>query len=515
VRSDDEKREIIRANLGNVIASAVIPELGESKHGKVGEIFFHEGSAIRLTTDRVSAFDQVVGAIPFKGQVLTGLCEYALRDANQVFPTALRDVPDPNVLVQENCTNVGVEAIARAYVWGSMAKAYEEGQRVFCGIELPDGLLRYQKLHEPLFTPTTKVSVGHDENMTYEEVVAKLGENAADRVRDATLKLFNHAQLRARRHGFEEVDTKYEFGINREGEMVLIDEADTPDSSRFVSEQEYDRLWPRIERAMREGSYKTVTALLRDHPELKITEHSKQIVRDAILDVTEQLRDVPAAHREGVFNATFSGLDEEVVTEASLRYINLFEVFTGQEFDFDAASDPNDRLYRNLRKAGYIMGGCAVIVAGSDSDEEHVKKIADALRNYGVPMQARVCSAHKQPQKAMGLLQHYNQSLEPLVLISVASGTDALSGLLAYHSVHPVVSSPPDADINASCLTNPPRSSNAYVKHWKNAARFAAQQLSYAIPAVRDALSVEVVEKIGSLDHADQGFSKRMDGGHV
>lgn len=514
MRTDDEKRQVIRANLDNVITRAVIPELGESKQGKVGEVFFKDGNVIRVTTDRVSAFDRVVGAIPFKGEVLTGLSYFAMSDAQEVWPTALKAMPDPNVLVQEECKNAGIEAIARAFVWGSMARAYESGERVFCGIQLPDGLLRYQMLDEPLFTPTTKASVGHDENMTYDEVVAQLGEDTADTIRDATMRLFARARSRAAEHGFEELDTKYEFGINGKGELVLIDEADTPDSSRFVKKADYVALWPQVERAMKDGSYPDVSALLKAHPELKIPEHSKQVVRDAILEMSEELQGVPSAYREDVFNATFSGLGEEVVVEASLRYINLFEKFTGRVFDF-SAGDPNARLYRNLRNAGYIKGGCAVIIAGSDSDEPHVKGLADALRSYGVPFQARVCSAHKQPEKAVELLQHYNQSLEPLVLVSVAGGTDALSGLLAYHSVHPVVSCPPDADVNSSCLLNPPGSSNAYVKWPKNAARFVAQQLSYAIPGVREHLLLEVVRKVEKLGKADDGFTERLYGGVI
>ncbi|MBW3018732.1 hypothetical protein KY329_00920, partial [Candidatus Woesearchaeota archaeon] len=198
MKSDDEKIEIIQANLDNTLDTVVIPELGEAKHGKVGEMFESRGNLLRVVSDRVSAFDKVVGAIPFKGEVLTALSHFAMSDAQNVFPTALAEdpMPDPIVLVQRKLANAGIEAIARAYVWGSMAKDYEKGAREICGIQLPEGLLRYEPLHWILFTPTTKASVGHDENMTYGEVVAQLGPEKAGQIRDATLTLFARAQER-------------------------------------------------------------------------------------------------------------------------------------------------------------------------------------------------------------------------------------------------------------------------------------------------------------------------------
>ena len=146
--------------------------------------------------------------------------------------------------------------------------------------------------------------------------------------------------------------------------------------------------------------------------------------------------------------------------------------------------------------------GCAVIMAGSDSDEDHIGKLTKALDGYSIPHDVRIASAHKQPETLMNAIREYNAVEGSLVFIAVAGGTDALSGTLSYHSLHPTVSCPPDAP-NQSCLTNPPGSSNAYVGKVDNAVRFVAQVYAHANPEIMYKLQLSIREKVSKLEQAD------------
>lgn len=156
--------------------------------------------------------------------------------------------------------------------------------------------------------------------------------------------------------------------------------------------------------------------------------------------------------------------------------------------------------------------GGVVIFAGSDSDKEHIKVLEKALGKYGIPYEVRIASAHKQPGVVMRLARRYDAQPSPLVYIAVAGGTDALSGMLSFHSIRPVISCPPEYSagrgVNQSCLTNPPGSSNAFVYNPHNAARFAAQCLSHYNPAIVKALEKEVKDKIAKLEKADQEWDR-------
>merc|ERR1719221_742880 len=239
------------------------------------------------------------------------------------------------------------------------------------------------------------------------------------------------------------------------------------------------------------GEFKDVTALLASKPELKPKEYSKQYVRDVLLEKGfKPGKEVPK-------------LSPEQVAECTRRYVEVCEMLTGEKFVGDANGLRADqRLVANLQRAGYIKGCCAMIFAGSDSDMPHLEKLAAALDSWGVPSQKRICSAHKQPARLQAALDFYNTSIEPLVIIGCAGGTDALSGTASFLSHWPVVSCPPDGD-NESCLRNPPGSSNAYCKRPDNAARFVAQAFSGQCPAVRAKLLSKAQGKIDALIAAD------------
>ncbi len=231
--------------------------------GKVRESFAIPGARrLFVTTDRLSAFDVVLAALPYKGQVLNELSAFWFEQTAGVIPNALLDVPDPNVSLVQSCRPLPVEVIVRGYITGSTRTAlwtlYAEGQREIYGYSFPDGLQKNDPLPEPIITPTTKAGPGeHDERLTCAEVVERglLDAKTWDAVQEAALAIFRRGQAVASAAGFCLVDTKYEFGWAPDGTLVLIDEVHTPDSSRFWRadtmkaaqpdqwDKEYVRLW--------------------------------------------------------------------------------------------------------------------------------------------------------------------------------------------------------------------------------------------------------------------------------
>merc|ERR1719420_1379124 len=166
-----------------------------------------------------------------------------------------------------------------------MAAAYEKGDREFCGLHVPEGLNRFQKFPTPIFTPTTKAEVGHDENMTMEEVEKFVGKDIAAKAKDAAMKMFMRGTELMKQRGLILIDTKYEFGLDEKGVLHVIDEVNTPDSSRLCEITEWEVKYPKIEAEMKTGNYKTVSDLMKAKPELKLKEYSKQYVRDTLLDM--------------------------------------------------------------------------------------------------------------------------------------------------------------------------------------------------------------------------------------
>jgi phosphoribosylaminoimidazole-succinocarboxamide synthase len=485
--------DTIRKAIDYTMPQCILPELGAGKKGKVREIYFVQDKVVMLTNDRVSAFDFVLdNRIPFKGMVLNQISEWAMKQTEDVCPNALVASPDPNVVVQKQMKNTMVECIVRGYLWGSMAAAYEKKERSFCGLTIPDGLMRFQKLEEPLFTPTTKAEVGHDENLTLQEVEDKLPGRSQE-LKELSLKLYARGVERMRERGLILLDTKYEFGFDENGVLHVIDEVNTPDSSRLCDVEEYDKKFPLIEAEMKTGKYSSVGELLKDKPDLKIKEYSKQYVRDVLLEKGFKPESATEAPK----------LTEDVVVECASRYIQVCERITGQFVFPELKLTPQERVVQNLTAAGLIQGCCALIFAGSDSDAAHIDKLKTELKKYGIPARARICSAHKQPAKLQQVLEMYNQSAEPCLIVACAGGTDALSGTASFHSVWPVVSCPPDG-WNETCLRNPPGSSNAFVLKPANLSRFVAQHFTCVVPSIKSRLAEEVQAKVRKLEKADE-----------
>merc|ERR1719183_1822222 len=495
----------IREHLALTLPECLIPELGEQKKGKVRDIYFSGKNVLMVTNDRVSAFDYILpNLIPFKGQVLNMISTWAFAQTRDIMPNALVENVDASVVVQKKMKNLMVEFIVRGYLWGSMAAAYEKGDRKFCGLNVPEGLIRFQKFDTPLFTPTTKAEVGHDENMTAAEVEQLLGKDMAIQAKEAAMKLYERGAELMRQRGLILIDTKYEFGVDESGKLHVIDEVNTPDSSRLCTVEEWETKYPKIAEEMKTGSYKNVSELLKAKPELKLKEFSKQYVRDALLELGFDPSKDKAAPK----------LSEDQVVECSYRYITIYEKITGMQFQFPSPIEPSRRVVMNLQRAGIITGGFVAIMAGSDSDMPHLENIQKELAKLKIPSAIRICSAHKQPARLEAIIAEYNKSVEPMLIVGCAGGTDALSGTASYLSKHPVISCPPDG-MNNTCLTNPPGSSNAFIVKPANVAKFAAQLFAHNCPDVNAKLERSIGEKITKLEEADEQLLKKRRVSHA
>lgn len=232
-------QETILAAIPGALLSTDFPELGERIEGKVRDIYLQEGRRVLITTDRVSAFDQVLGAIPFKGQVLNQLSAWWFAHVTDIVTSHVLSVPDPNVTIGAEAETLPVEVIVRGFITGvtstSLWTLYDQGVERPYGLNLPPGLHKNDPLPEPVVTPTTKATGGaHDEQLTSDQVVEHglVEPNLWEQVKSAALEVFEYGQRVAAEAGLILVDTKYEFGMIN-GELALIDEVHTPDSSRY------------------------------------------------------------------------------------------------------------------------------------------------------------------------------------------------------------------------------------------------------------------------------------------
>lgn len=236
----------IRKALPHVLKSVDLPDFGTKQQGKVRDFYTVGDTRITITTDRQSAFDVVLGHIPYKGAVLNQLAAFWFNKTKSIVQNHMISVPDPNVLVSHNCEAIPVEMIVRGYMSGvtktSIWYSYQQGERTIYGLKFPDGLQKNSQLPHPVITPTTHGGGkdGHDERLTREEILDRkiVEPKLYQQMEDATYALFKFGSEWCKRHGLILVDTKYEFGLY-DGQLTLIDEIHTPDSSRFWKADTY------------------------------------------------------------------------------------------------------------------------------------------------------------------------------------------------------------------------------------------------------------------------------------
>lgn len=233
----------IIASIPQVLKKIDIPKL--KKHqGKVRDTFILDGKRIIITTDRQSAFDRVLGHIPYKGAVLNQLAYFWFEETRDIIQNHIISMPDPNVIVAKTAEVIPIEMVVRGYITGvtdtSIWGSYEKGERIIYGIKFPDGLKKNQKLPKPVITPTTKAESGHDERLTEKEILERkiVQPKIWKEMKNATLKVFERGQKIANKAGVILADTKYEFGL-ADGKLILIDEVHTPDSSRYWVKKTY------------------------------------------------------------------------------------------------------------------------------------------------------------------------------------------------------------------------------------------------------------------------------------
>ncbi|MFK5956394.1 MAG: phosphoribosylaminoimidazolesuccinocarboxamide synthase [Planctomycetota bacterium] len=240
--------ETLRKQLPNTLESTSFPSLGEKYEGKVRDCYVGDGRRTIVVSDRISAFDVVLGTLPFKGQVLNQIAQYWFDESKDVAPNHMLDVPDANVMVGQECRPLKAEFVMRSYLTGvtstSIWQAYKGGARTFCGHDLPEGMSKNQKLPHPILTPSTKAEKGgHDVSVSREELI-ELGHISAedfDKAAAMVHRLFEFGVTRAAERGLILVDTKYEIGVSPDGEMMFIDEIHTPDSSRYWYAADYEK----------------------------------------------------------------------------------------------------------------------------------------------------------------------------------------------------------------------------------------------------------------------------------
>lgn len=291
--------------------------------GKVRDVYtINNKYLVMVATDRISAFDVVLPeAIPYKGQVLNQIAARFLKATDDIIPNWVISVPDPCVTIGKICEPFKVEMVIRGYLAGHAWREYLAGKRSICGVDLPDSLKENDPLPKPIITPTTKAAIGHDEDISREEILAQgiVSEHDYKQLENYTQALFQRGTNIAAENGLILVDTKYEFG-KADGKIFLIDEIHTPDSSRYFYKEGYQ---DRQE---------------KNEPQKQL---SKEFVRKWLLDNN-------FAGKEGQQIPTMT---EEIVSSISERYIELYEHITHISFEKAEGENVIERLEKNIKEA--------------------------------------------------------------------------------------------------------------------------------------------------------------------
>ena len=290
--------------------------------GKVREVYnIDDKFLVMIASDRLSAFDVIMPRqIPYKGQILNQIASYMLDATKDLVPNWLIDCPDPNVAIGHLAKPFKVEMVIRGYLSGHAWREYRDGKRVLCGVPMPDGMKENDKFPEPIITPSTKADDGlHDEDISREEIIAKglVSKEDYEILEDYTRKLFKRGTELAAKRDLILVDTKYEFGKTAEGQIVLIDEIHTPDSSRYFYADGYQARQDRGE------------------PQKQL---SKEFVRRWLIENGFQ----------GKEGQVIPHMSDQKIQEISERYIELYENITGKSFDKADTSNITERIEHNV-----------------------------------------------------------------------------------------------------------------------------------------------------------------------
>ena len=301
--------------------------IGKRYEGKVRDNYLLGDKRLIITTDRISAFDRVLCTIPFKGQVLNQTSAFWFEKTKNIVKNHVIGVPDPNVTVARECKLIPVEMVVRGYLTGVTTTSawynYEKGVRDFCGNKLPDGMKKDQKFDKPIITPSTKAEKGaHDESVSGEEMIKRgiVDEKIYRQMEKVAIELYNFGKELVAKNNLILVDTKYEFGLDEDGNLTLIDEIHTPDSSRFWIKDTYDKLFS-------EGK----------EPQKLDKEYVRQFLANKGFIGEGEIPEIP----------------DEVKIEAAKRYIKAYEMITGKEFEAET-QEIIERVKNNLKAKGFL-----------------------------------------------------------------------------------------------------------------------------------------------------------------
>ena len=321
IKSTEQYKNRIKAELNNTLTETSLTS-GNKRTGKVRDQYDLGDKIALITTDRQSAFDRVLAAIPFKGQVLNQTSAWWFDKTQNIIPNHVINLPDPNVTLAKKCDVIPIEFVVRGYITGSTSTAlwtvYNNGNREYCGNALPEGLVKNQKLDSNMLTPTTKEE-HHDRPIAPDEIVNEgwMTQKDWDFCSQKALELFTFGQKKASENGMILVDTKYEMGHDSSGNIVLIDEIHTPDSSRYWITETYSE-------RMAAG----------EEPQ----NVDKEFLRLWFVDNCDPYND-----------ETLPEAPEELVVELSSRYIYLYEIITGGTFVFPEDKPVQERINENLK----------------------------------------------------------------------------------------------------------------------------------------------------------------------
>ncbi len=304
----------------NILKGVELDCFGKKYSGKVRDWYVLGDKRILITTDRISAFDKILGHIPYKGQVLNQLSAFWFEKTNDIINNHMLEIPDPNVMIGKNATPIPIEMVVRGYISGvtgtSIWGSYEKGERIIYGLQFPEGLKKNQKLPLPVITPTTKAEIGHDERLTREQIIEKniVAKDVYEQMEDAALAIFQRGSEICEERGLILVDTKYEFGLHNNA-VILIDEVHTPDSSRFWIKDTYES---RFTKGLEPENF--------DKEFLRIWFKEQGYTGDG---------EPPT-------------MPEEFIMQVSQRYLDVYEKITGKKIVINESENIGERIKKNM-----------------------------------------------------------------------------------------------------------------------------------------------------------------------
>jgi len=298
------------------ITRTELPRLTSPYRGKVREVYELNDSTLGIVvTDRISAFDFIMRqAIPFKGQILNKLAAFSFSKVSDILPNHIIDVPHPNVTIAKKCSPIPIEVVFRAHLTGHAWREYKSGKRTLCGVEMPEGLKEHDPFPEAILTPATKAMEGHDEDISEAEILSRniVEADLWEQIKDAGFQLFKRGQEVAHQQGLILVDTKYEFGLY-EGELTLIDEVHTTDSSRYFYADGFQE---------------------RQDMGIPQQQLSKEFLREWLMEHQFQ----------GLEGQSLPDLPDEFRIEVYNRYAELYQLLTGEHFQPELITHINEDL---------------------------------------------------------------------------------------------------------------------------------------------------------------------------